>query len=85
MGCYFIANIDVRDEAPVVLEGSWNYTKAVVIRFESRADFEAWYRSPDYAEILRYRLAAARSDAILVRDREPEIALERTDPTSTAG
>lgn len=68
------------DEAPVVLEGSWDYTKTVVIRFPSRAGFDAWYRSPAYEEIKRFRLAGAECDTILVRDKEPEIDLVRTGP-----
>jgi len=68
------------DDAPVVLEGSWDYTKTVVIHFRSRADFEAWYRAPDYEEIKQFRLAGADCDTILVRDKEPELVLERAGP-----
>lgn len=54
------------DEAPTVLEGEWNYSKYVLIKFSSREDFEAWYFSRDYQEILKYRLNAAKCDSILV-------------------
>ena len=54
------------DGAPVVLEGKWDYTKAVLIRFSTKADFEEWYRSPEYQEILKYRLSAAECDTILI-------------------
>jgi uncharacterized protein (DUF1330 family) len=52
------------DESPTVLEGEWNYTKSVLIRFNTREDFEAWYFSKDYQEILKYRLNAAISDSV---------------------
>ena len=55
------------DNNPEVLEGDWNYTRAVLIKFESKKDFEAWYHSKDYQEILKYRLEAARCDTILVK------------------
>jgi len=56
------------DDAPVVLEGSWDYTRVVVIRFDTPADFRAWYDSPDYRRIREFRLAASRCDTILVSD-----------------
>lgn len=58
------------DESPVVLEGEWNYTKTVLIRFRSREDFEQWYFSRDYQEILKYRLQAAQCDSILIHGLE---------------
>jgi uncharacterized protein (DUF1330 family) len=54
------------DESPVLLEGEWNYTKSVIIKFNSKKDFEDWYYSDDYQEILKYRLNASKSDTILV-------------------
>ncbi|MFH0756404.1 MAG: DUF1330 domain-containing protein [Bacteroidota bacterium] len=55
------------DEHPVLLEGEWKPGRAVLIRFNSREDFDAWYRSDDYQEILQYRLASSISDAILIK------------------
>lgn len=57
------------DESPTVLEGEWNYTKSVLIRFPSREDFEDWYFSKDYQQILGYRLNAAKCDSILIEGR----------------
>jgi uncharacterized protein (DUF1330 family) len=54
------------DNNPEVLEGKWNYTRTVLIRFESRKDFYDWYHSEEYQEILKYRLKAADCDALLV-------------------
>lgn len=58
------------DESPVVLEGNWDYTKTVLVSFESREDFESWYFSSDYQEILKYRLNAAKCDTILIKGVE---------------
>jgi uncharacterized protein (DUF1330 family) len=38
----------------------------VLIRFDTREDFNAWYYSQDYQEILKYRLNASESTAILM-------------------
>jgi uncharacterized protein (DUF1330 family) len=58
------------DEAPVLLEGKWNYSKSVLIRFQSNEDFEKWYYSDEYQEILKFRLDASESDSILIRGKD---------------
>lgn len=58
------------DESPSLLEGSWDYTKSVLIEFSSREEFEAWYYSDDYQKILKYRLRAANCDTILLEGLE---------------
>jgi len=58
------------DDQPVILEGKWNYTRTVLLRFPSKADFDDWYYSPEYQEILKYRLAGAECDTILIADEE---------------
>lgn len=57
------------DNAVEVLEGGWNYDRSVLIRFSSKEDFQAWYNSEDYQEILQYRLRAADCDTILVKGK----------------
>jgi uncharacterized protein (DUF1330 family) len=54
------------DESPTLLEGEWNYTKSVIIKFNSKEDFEDWYYSDDYQKILKFRLNASNSDTILL-------------------
>ena len=54
------------DESPTLLEGNWNYTKSVLIKFNSKRDFEDWYYSKDYQTILKHRLNAAKCDTILL-------------------
>lgn len=55
------------DNKPVILEGKWDYTRTVLIKFESKHDFEDWYNSIEYKEILAHRLKAADCDTILVK------------------
>lgn len=54
------------DESPALLEGDWNYTKSVLIKFRSKDEFEDWYYSEDYQKILKHRLNAAKCDSILL-------------------
>jgi uncharacterized protein (DUF1330 family) len=58
------------DESPALLEGSWDYTKSVLVKFNSKKDFEDWYYSADYQGILKHRLNAAKCDTILVEGVE---------------
>ncbi len=55
------------DSHPQLLEGNWDYSRSVLIRFDSREDFERWYHSDDYQQILKHRLKAADCDTILVQ------------------
>jgi uncharacterized protein (DUF1330 family) len=55
------------DNAPEILEGNWDYSRTVMIKFESRSDFDDWYHSVDYQTILKHRLSAAGCDTILVK------------------
>ena len=58
------------DNAPVVLEGKWDYTRTVLIKFESKHEFDRWYNSEEYREILVHRLKAADCDTVLVKSIE---------------
>ena len=58
------------DETPALLEGNWDYNKSVLIRFNSKEDFEAWYYSEDYQEIMKYRTNSSDSDIILIKGLE---------------
>ena len=55
------------DNQTEVLEGNWNYSRSVVIHFKNKKDFENWYYSADYQEILKHRLNGAVCDTILVK------------------
>jgi uncharacterized protein (DUF1330 family) len=54
------------DESPILLEGNWDYTKSVLIKFKCKQDFEDWYYSEDYQTILKHRLNASKCDTILL-------------------
>ncbi len=58
------------DNSPIILEGNWNYTRTVLITFESKNDFNAWYDSDDYQKTLKHRLKAAECDTILIKGLE---------------
>lgn len=55
------------ENEPLVLEGSFDYSRLVLIRFNNRHDFEIWYNSADYQEILKHRLRAADCDTNLIK------------------
>lgn len=58
------------DESPTILEGDWDYTKSVLIMFVTREDFEDWYFSRDYQQIIKYRLNAAKCDTVLIKGND---------------
>jgi uncharacterized protein (DUF1330 family) len=55
------------DEKPVILEGDWNYSKVVLIRFPSETDLRRWYESAEYQKILKSRLSSAQCDTLIVK------------------
>jgi len=58
------------DQSPTLLEGTWDYTKSVLVEFNTVEEFKAWYYSDDYQKILKYRLRAAKCDTILLEGLE---------------
>jgi uncharacterized protein (DUF1330 family) len=57
----------VVDDKPEILEGKWEYTRTVVIKFKTKNEFMAWYNSKEYQEILKHRLGASHCDTILAK------------------
>jgi len=57
----------VVENDPVVLEGSWDCTRTILIKFDNTDDFNEWYHSGAYQEILKHRLNAADCNAILAQ------------------
>jgi len=55
------------DNEPTLLEGEWDYTRTVLIEFKSKNDFDAWYHSDEYQDILTHRLKGAVCDTILIK------------------
>jgi uncharacterized protein (DUF1330 family) len=60
----------VLDDHPVVLEGSCETGRVVVIRFDNRKEFDRWYHSDEYQGILKHRLKGATCETILVNGME---------------
>jgi len=57
------------EENPIVLEGEWDYTRIVIIRFSNEEEASRWYHSPEYQSLLKYRLNAAKGTVLLVNGR----------------
>ena len=57
------------EEEPDVREGSWPYTRTVLIEFPDAASFDAWYNSSDYQALAKHRHAAATTSLAVVRAR----------------
>ena len=57
------------DDAPEVLEGVWDRTRIVLIRFPDEAALKRWYGSEAYQALARYRQQASRADVLLVHGR----------------
>ena len=54
---------------PTVLEGEWEATITVLIRFDSRDEALGWYNSDDYQELVRIRQSASTGEFILIDGR----------------
>lgn len=48
----------VQDD-PVALEGSWPFSRLVILRMPSREAFDAWYHSDEYQAIAQHRFKAS--------------------------
>jgi len=56
----------VRGGKTEAVEGTDPYRRLVVLEFPSLAAAKAFYESPDYAPVLRIRLAASEGQVVLV-------------------
>lgn len=55
------------DNNPQVIEGDWDYTRMVIIEFDTEEELKRWYYSAEYQEILEFRLSSARCDTIITK------------------
>jgi uncharacterized protein (DUF1330 family) len=53
-------------EAPEVVEGEVEHPRTVILEFESKQAFRAWYDSAEYQEILPLRLDSTPGSLIVV-------------------
>lgn len=58
------------DNHPEVIEGDWNSDRLVIVSFDSRTDFEDFYYSKDYQEILKHRLNSVYCTNLLVKGKD---------------
>lgn len=58
------------DNNPEVLEGEWEFSRAVLIEFPDEAELHRWYNSVEYKKLLKYRLNAARCNTIVIKGLE---------------
>jgi uncharacterized protein (DUF1330 family) len=56
----------VRGGQHVILEGTWNPARLVVIEFPSMEAAMAWYKSPEYAPLLALRQPAATDHLVAI-------------------
>ena len=64
----FSGRLLAADESPVVVEGSWQGEKVVLLSFPDEAEFRRFEHSPEYEEIASDRRAGANTVSLLVRD-----------------
>lgn len=57
----------IADEAPLVLEGAWPFSKIVVLRFPDEAEALRFTNDPDYTAIARDRIAGADGVVVLAK------------------
>ena len=58
------------DNSPAVLEGAWDYSRLVLIRFPDEDTLRNWYYSAEYQDVLGLRLDAASCDTIIVEGKQ---------------
>lgn len=51
------------------IEGSWPYTRTVILRFPSVEQANSWYHSPEYQAIVLHRHAASHANIALFEGR----------------
>lgn len=59
------------DFATEAIEGELSNARTVMLEFESKEAFRAWYDSPEYQKILPMRLESVQGTAVLVEGFVP--------------
>ena len=62
----FRAKVVGLDEKVEVVEGSWPFTRTVLIEFPSKELARAWYESDEYQAVVGLRHGAATSNLVIV-------------------
>ncbi len=58
------------EESPRVVEGDWPFTRTVLMRFPSDADFRSWYDSPAYQALAQHRFRGSSAQLVLINGRD---------------
>lgn len=58
------------DEAPKLLEGSWPYTRTVLISFPSESQALDWYQSDEYQALAQHRFASSSANVVTIKGLE---------------
>lgn len=61
------------EESPRVIEGDWPFTRTVLLRFPSDADFRAWYDSPAYQALAQHRYRGSSAQLVLINGRDAKL------------
>jgi uncharacterized protein (DUF1330 family) len=62
----FSAKLVAADDAVEVVEGSWPFSRTVVLEFPSQELAHAWYDSDEYQAVVGLRHASATSNLVIV-------------------
>ena len=54
------------DENLDLLEGTWDYTRTVLVEFPSKEDAMDWYKSVEYQKLAQHRLASSAGNVITI-------------------
>ena len=57
----------IRGGTNQIIEGTWQYSRAVVIKFPSYEKALEWYNSEEYQPIKQIRLANANTNGIIIQ------------------
>lgn len=63
----FKGRVLAADEDPLVVEGSWDREKVVLLEFPDEPSFREWAESPEYLEIAKDRKAGSDAVILLVK------------------
>ena len=54
------------DEQPRLLEGSWPYTRTVLIEFPTAEAALDWYQSEEYQDLAKHRFASSSANITMI-------------------
>ena len=55
------------EDSPVVVEAPWPFHRTIILSFPNETAFNAWYQSPEYQELIKYRQSASTASIALLK------------------